>query len=403
MKSCIGLPSVDKLDQWGYYLLCGFALFSNLTIAGGNIFLVPLVLVFFLRMASKRDDWRLALPDRRLTIALLLLICATAISALCSVDPSKVGKVVDYYGYHMLPLYAVLLMVREKERLLGIASCVAASFAINGVAILYEGIVQQNHRADGFAQPMTAAGFLSMIVPALILLCMTGKVTQKYRLFLGVLTVLGIVSLLLNGTRGAWIAVAVSCTVVGFMAVQRKKRFFFGLLIAVFVFGGIFSFSPILSGRLATIGDMQFQSNSERILLWKSAFHMFEDHPIVGVGLSRFREEYQGGYILPEAKEPHLDHAHNNIMHMLAECGIIGVSALLIFWLTWFSYGVVSWRKMRSVAALVFLAVLLGSFLQGLTEYNLGRSFVMKVYWLLLALCLQWLRLEKASLSKGIG
>lgn len=403
MKSCIGLPSVDKLDQWGYYLLCGFALFSNLTIAGGNIFLVPLVLVFFLRMASKRDDWRLALPDRRLTIALLLLICATAISALCSVDPSKVGKVVDYYGYHMLPLYAVLLMVREKERLLGIASCVAASFAINGVAILYEGIVQQNHRADGFAQPMTAAGFLSMIVPALILLCMTGKVPQKYRLFLGILTVLGIVSLLLNGTRGAWIAVAVSCTVVGFMAVQRKKRFFFGLLIAVFVFGGIFSFSPILSGRLATIGDMQFQSNSERILLWKSAFHMFEDHPIAGVGLSRFREEYQGGYILPEAKEPHLDHAHNNIMHMLAECGIIGVSALLIFWLTWFSYGVVSWRKMRSVAALVFLVVLLGSFLQGLTEYNLGRSFVMKVYWLLLALCLQWLRLEKASLYKGIG
>ena len=403
MKSCIGLPSVEKLDQWGYYLLCGFALFSNLTISGGNIFLVPLVLVFFLRMASKRDDWRLALPDRRLTIALLLLICATAISALCSVDPSKVGKVVDYYGYHMLPLYAVLLMVREKERLLGIASCVAASFAINGVAILYEGIVQQNHRADGFAQPMTAAGFLSMIVPALILLCMAGKVPQKYRLFLGVLTVLGIVSLLLNGTRGAWIAVAVSCTVVGFMAVQRKKRFFFGLLIAVFVFGGIFSFSPILSGRLATIGDMQFQSNSERILLWKSAFHMFEDHPIAGVGLSRFREEYQGGYILPEAKEPHLDHAHNNIMHMLAECGIIGVSALLIFWLTWFSYGVVSWRKMRSVAALVFLAVLLGSFLQGLTEYNLGRSFVMKVYWLLLALCLQWLRLEKASLYKGIG
>lgn len=89
-----------------------------------------------MRIISKRDDWRLALPDRRLTIALLFLICATALSALCSVDPLKAGKVVDYYGYHMLPLYAVLLMVREKERLLRIALCVAASFAINGVAIL---------------------------------------------------------------------------------------------------------------------------------------------------------------------------------------------------------------------------------------------------------------------------
>ena len=397
MKKGLVLPSVEKLDKWGFYLLCGFALFSNLTIAGGNIFLVPLVLVFFLRLISKRDDWCVALPDGKLTVSLLLLVCATALSALCSVDPLKVSKVVDYYGYHMLPLYAVLLLVREKERLLTIALCVAGSFAINGVAILYEGIVQQNYRADGFAEPMTAAGFLSMIVPALALLCVAGKVTRKYRLPLGILTVLGIVSLLLNGTRGAWIAVAVSCTVVGFMAVQRKKRFLLGMLVAALVFGGIFSFSPILSGRLATIGDMQFQSNSERLLLWKSAFHMFEDHPIVGVGLSRFREEYQGGYILPEAKEPYLDHAHNNIMHMLAECGIIGVLALLFFWGTWFSYGVASWRKVRSAAALVFLAVLLGSFLQGLTEYNLGRSFVMKVYWLLLALCLQWLRLEKAS------
>ena len=60
---------------------------------------------------------------------------------------------------------------------------------------------------------------------------------------------------------------------------------------------------------------------------------------------NRVFEEYQGGYILPEAKEPYLDHAYNNIMHMLVECGIIGVLALLIFWLTWFSYGVASWRK----------------------------------------------------------
>ena len=44
--------------------------------------------------------------------------------------------------------------------------------------------------------------------------------------------------------------------------------------------------------------------------------------------------EKKGENGLPEAKERELTHAHNNIMHMLAECGIIGVSALLIFWLT---------------------------------------------------------------------
>ena len=123
---------------------------------------------------------------------------------------------------------------------------------------------------------------------------------------------------------------------------------------------------------------------------------MFEDHPVLGVGFSRFREEYQSGYILPEAKEPYLGHAHNNIMHILAECGFLGVAALLLFWLRWFSYGVSSWRTTRSVAALIFLSVLLGIFMQGLTEYNMGNSAVMKLYWLLLGLCLQWMRLEKS-------
>lgn len=59
-------------------------------------------------------------------------------------------------------------------------------------------------------------------------------------------------------------------------------------------------------------------------------------------------------------------------------------------------YGVSFWIKTKSVMAWIFLAVLLGIFTQGLTEYNMGNSAVMKLYWLLLGLCLQWMRLEKA-------
>ena len=389
------LPSVLKLESWGFYLLCAFALASNLSIAVGNVFLGALVLVVLLRAYKKRGDWRSALPEGQLGIALFVLMGTVFLSVLCSDNPGRGLRVfIDYYGYRMLGLYAILLLVKDRKRILTIAVCVAVSFTINNVAILHD------FRADGFVPYMTAGGFLSMLVPSLLFLLMEGSLGQRYRLPLGFLMVLSVVALLLNGTRGAWIAVAVSCVVIGGMAVQRRRKFFLGILAAALVFVAVFSVSPILANRLASIGDMQLQSNTERILLWKSAFHMFEDHPVLGVGFSRFREEYQGGYILPEAKEPYLGHAHNNIMHMLAECGFLGVVALLFFWLCWFSYGVSSWRTTRSVAALIFLSVLLGIFMQGLTEYNMGNSAVMKLYWLLLGLCLQWMRLEK-SLPQG--
>ena len=136
------------------------------------------------------------------------------------------------------------------------------------------------------------------------------------------------------------------------------------------------------------------QSNSERFLLWTSATHMFEDHPAVGIGFARFKTEYQEHYILPEAKEPGLTHAHNNIMHMLAECGAIGILALFFFWWACFSYGFGTWRATHHIAALLIPAVLLGLILQGLTEYNMGNSAVMKLHWLLMGLCLQWLRID---------
>lgn len=76
--------------------------------------------------------------------------------------------------------------------------------------------------------------------------------------------------------------------------------------------------------------------------------------------------------------------------------GFLGVADLFLFWLLWFSYEGFFWRRTRSVTAWIFLSVLLGIFTQGLTEYNMGNSAVMKLYWMLLGLCLQWMRLEKA-------
>lgn len=386
---------IERIHTWAFYLLCGFGLFSNISIAIANIFLGSLTALLLVRLWMKHDDWQDALPDGRLCAALFILMGAVVLSSFFSSDISySLRTFGDYYGYRMIGLYAILLMVREKQRLTRIAACIAASFAINDLAVIYQGVFQNNFRAGGFSFSMSVGGFLSMLLPALLLLLLSGRLDRRWRVPTIAVFLLGGAALLFNGTRGAWLAIPLTMMIGAAFLVRQKKNVLIGSLAALIVVSGIFMLSPTLSSRFASIGDTHNQSNSERFLLWKSAYHMFEDHPLVGVGFAQFRNAYQGQYILPEAKERELGHAHSNVMQMLAECGLIGLLALVFFWYAYLSYGFRTWIAAHHVAALLIPAILLGLILQGLTEYNMGNSAVTKLYWTLMGLCLQWLRID---------
>ena len=364
---------IERIHTWAFYLLVGFALFSNVSIAVGNIFLGMLTALVLFRLWRRHDDWQDALPDGRVGMALLILMGVLVLCSLFSNDVSHSLRVFgDYYGYRMIAFYAVLLMIREKRQLARIGICVAASFVVNDLAIIAQGIVYGNMRADGFSFSMTSGGFLSMLLPALAVLLMSGRLDARYRI-------------------PAAAALLVGCAA---LLVRDKKRLLAGILAAVGVFGTVFALSPALSSRFASIGDTKVRSNSERFLLWTSAAHMFTDHPVLGIGYAGFNAAYHEQYILPEATEPHLGHAHSNVMQMLGECGAVGLAALLFWWGACLSYGIRAWRTAQHIAGLLLPAVLLGLILQGLTEYNMGNSSVMKLHWLLMGLCLQWLRLD---------
>ena len=387
---------VERIHTRAFYLACGFALFSNISIAIANIFLGTLTAVLLFRLWRRHDDWQDALPDGRVGMALLVLMGVVVFCSLFSRDVSHSLRIFgDYYGYRMVGLYAVLLMIREKRQLARIGVFVAASFVINDLVIIFQGLVQGHMRAAGFSFYMSVGAFLSMLLPALVLLLISGRLDVRYRIPAAVTLVIGCTALLFNGTRGAWLAVPIDLLICVAFLVRDKKKLIVGILATVVVFGSVFALSPTLSSRFATIGDTKMQSNSERLLIWTSAVHMFEDHPVFGIGYARFKAEYQGHYILPEAKERELTHAHSNVMHMLAECGAIGITALLFFWWTCFSYGFRTWQATHHIAALLLPAVLLGLILQGLTEYNMGNSAVMKLHWLLLGLCIAWLRIDE--------
>ena len=57
--------------------------------------------------------------------------------------------------------------------------------------------------------------------------------------------------------------------------------------------------------------------------MWESAYEMFKDHPVFGVGIGQYASKYLNEYKSPEAKEKQ-NHCHNNFLQMLAENGVAG-------------------------------------------------------------------------------
>lgn len=90
--------------------------------------------------------------------------------------------------------------------------------------------------------------------------------------------------------------------------------------------------------RSATVGYSVFA----RAELARTAFRMFEDRPILGVGVSRFYELFPQ-YASPELRQAFFEsaltpvtreNAHNNFLQILAELGIAGFTGfLLVLWL----------------------------------------------------------------------
>lgn len=177
-----------------------------------------------------------------------------------------------------------------------------------------------------------------------------------------------------------------------------KSRLSAILCIAFFTVAALAA-SPAFLQRVETITikrDSNEQSVNERYLMWRSAMQMGLDHPIMGVGMGNYTEKYQKEYIAPEAKEPHIAHAHNNFMQFFAETGLLGLSSYCIMLITFFVW---SWKRRRIHYAMIIFMSTLALMLYSLTDYTFEAFSGMRVYWLLISVCAAGICME----NKAVG
>lgn len=359
---------------------------SFISIAVSNIFLGILTLCFFIKTYQKKA--KIDLDCKRYFIAISLFAIAMLLSALFSGDiVYGLKRWADMWIWRFMPFVVVIFLLdnyidAKKVMLTGFAG-----ITVTSVYAVYQGLSGMS-RANGFyGHPMTLGGWLCIFLPLLLIEFFEKKLLKQYHWLAGLAFCICSAGLVFNATRGAWLAVTIVCTVLLLYYMFKSKRNLAVSIIFIALISTVLVNNPKFMHRLDTIDDFdKYQSNTERILMWQSAWNMFKDHPILGVGLGQYKENYQQKYISPEAKEPQLSHAHNNFLQMLAENGIVGFVGFAIMFGYIVFKNLIDWFRTRNAYALMIVSATVCLLLQGFTEYNVGNSAVIKMYWLVLGL-----------------
>ena len=385
---CITLKGI--VDMIYKYIFCnmfimGLAFFSFISIAAGNVFLGILTFYFFIKVYQGKFFY---LNYKEYCIVAGIFAATMFLSAVFSGDiVYGLKRWADMWIWRFMPFIVIVFLLKNyvDAKKVILASFVGISFV--ATYAVYQGL-NGISRANGFyGHPMTLGGWLCIFMPLLLIEFFEKRLLGKYYWLSGIAFCVCSAGLVFNATRGAWLAVAIVCgLLLIYYMLKSKRNVVIGALFIILI-SVVLVNNPRFMHRLDTIDDFtKYQSNTERILIWQSAWNMFKDHPILGVGLGQYTVNYQQKYILPQAKEPNLGHAHNNFMQMLAENGIVGFAGFV----TMFGYiifkNLLAWFKVKNVYALMIVSATVCLLLQGFTEYNVGNSAVIKMYWLVLGL-----------------
>lgn len=143
--------------------------------------------------------------------------------------------------------------------------------------------------------------------------------------------------------------------------------------------------------RFADAFDLTSGTGFFRVNLWLSAWRMWLDHPLLGVGLDNFLYAYRGVYILPEAwQEPNLSHPHNLVLDYLTRLGLAGLAAGVMAQAGFWRQAWQGWRRALPADHRALLAGVMASMAyllaHGLVDHALFLVDLMYAFSLLLAL-----------------
>jgi len=190
-----------------------------------------------------------------------------------------------------------------------------------------------NGRLTGpFAQPNELGLFCAALLPVAVACVVTSA--GRRRAVLGVATACLAAAWVLSMSRGAWLGAGAALAVLAVVEPTTRRLLTTAGLAVAGTCALALTLPPgtavlgVLGSRLRTLGDPGHNQYDDRPLTWAEALRQADEHPWLGVGPGGFHDASTASASAVSAQPP--DHAHNLLLTVLADRGVVGVALGLV-------------------------------------------------------------------------
>ncbi len=316
-----------------------------------------------------------ALGSKKVFWSAMSFLAAAIISTALSLHPmiSLLGSYERQQGFHNIIAYVLLFLfiavffksAKHIKRLVIVLHISAALICAYGIMQLFGwdflswAQSSMSRIFSSFGQPNFFGHYIAVMIP--ISLYGFFQIAKRWytKLFYALLLAAEIVCLIFTYSRSAWIALALALGLSAVLVLWKKNKKKTAAAIVIVAVASIIALllppvrSALLthsdyvnlkfSSRLVSILDFNNGSNAIRLKYWKAALNAFSEATperyLFGFGpdvqSSVYVDQYQIDWGYYERLNSYPDRAHNGLLDLLLQFGIVGAAAF--FALVWFS------------------------------------------------------------------
>lgn len=198
--------------------------------------------------------------------------------------------------------------------------------------------------AGMFGIPNSLAGLLELMIPVCLALLWSRAVSLAAKLVWGWLAAAFVCALVLTGSRGGWISLALALALWPLLVGgDWRKKLAGALAVLALAAGGaalLYRFSPYARDRIEPFLRGEFELS--RPLVWRGAVRIWQDHVWCGSGAASFNVLFD--QVRPRGFLNEPQWAHNDYLNTLSDYGLAGFAL-------WFAAGAMlfglGWRAVR--------------------------------------------------------
>jgi O-antigen ligase len=418
---------VNKIFNYCYFIFLLFLLFSGISISISQGLLILTSVLFVIGLLKYRKTIKLnciglekyILPFILLSIALSFLSPQIFknldyIRDFWLISAFYLAYFLHYSKEDIKKTFYLLILIIILQSIIALIQISLNISFVNGahkIGIFHYNSPDESLRVRGglLGMHLVFSCYLMLIAMPVIYATIgtVRKIKNNIRLILIIAAILSIAVLLI--TRSRSIIIALPFAVIPLLFVNKKLRIFaiiFLLILMVLatillIYRGQDQLSAQTKGSI-----FDSISTDQRIKIWKTAFHVWLKHPVIGAGGGNYLDEFK--QVLKEHPEYNpviVTHAHNDYLNQLARKGIIGLLAFIYMLFGIFKYMVVNIKNINDKLLKSLYLGLFGAYCVFLVA-SLFQCFYtddenLVIFWFVIGLLTAIVKIEKGNAEKN--